>query len=124
SSPGGSAGRSVQVDQHADAPTVSLVADSGASSTDHYTSNGHLNVGGIESGATVRYSIDGGASWTTSFTAVEGANTVLVKQTDLAGNTSAPTSLTFTLDTATTAPSAALAHDTGASGSDHVTNNG
>ena len=47
----------------------------------------------------MQYSVDGGTTWTGSFTAVEGANTVEVRQTDVAGNVSAVGTLTFTLDT-------------------------
>ncbi|WP_231636672.1 Ig-like domain-containing protein [Burkholderia sp. MSHR3999] len=59
---------------------------------------------GVESGATVEYSIDGGHTWSTSFSAVEGLNDVQVRQTDIAGNTSDPTSFSFTLDTSAAAP--------------------
>ncbi|TLM59324.1 MAG: Ig-like domain-containing protein, partial [Deltaproteobacteria bacterium] len=67
----------------------------------------------------VEYSVDGGATWGGSFTAVEGVNTVAVRQTDAAGNTGPATGLTFTLDTAApAAPGLALATDGGSSNSD------
>ena len=64
-----------------------------------------MNVGGLESGATWQYSTDDGANWTagsgSSFTlAGDGAKSVIVRQTDAAGNASSNSStLNFTLDT-------------------------
>ena len=82
------------------APGVSLTADTGSSSSDDITSVGTVAVSGIETGATVQYSIDGGNTWTSTFTAAPGANTVVVRQIDAAGNISKPsTPLVFTLDT-------------------------
>ena len=86
------------------APGVALATDSGSSGTDHITNSGALTLSGIETGAIVQYSINNGQTWTSSFTAVEGANTVQVRQTDVAGNVSTATSFSFTLDT--TAPTA------------------
>jgi large repetitive protein len=107
------------------APTLALAADTGSSGTDHITNNGALNISGIESGATVAYSVDGGSHWSSSFTAAEGSNAVLVRQTDVAGNIGATSSLSFTLDTkAPNAPTVALAVDSGVSNTDHITNNG
>src|SRR5581483_7613117 len=83
-----------------------------------------LNLTGVEAGATVEYSTDGGQSWSTSFSAVEGTNSVEVRQTDVAGNVSSATTLSFTLDTAAAAPGVALATDSGSSASDHITNVG
>src|SRR5439155_1567606 len=90
----------------------------------HVTSAGTLGLSGVESGATVQYSIDNGAHWNSSFSAVEGANSVQVRQTDVAGNVSAATSFSFTLDTAAAAPGVALATDSGSSASAHVTSAG
>ena len=80
-------------------PLISLEHDTGASATDGTTSDGTLALGSIESGATVEYSIDGGANWKTSLAAVESMNSVQVRQTDLAGNVSKVATLDFTLDT-------------------------
>ena len=109
------------------APRVALANDTGSSGSDQITNDPSLTLTGIESGATVEYSIDGGSNWSTSAPTlaqlVQGANTVEVRQTDLAGNVSTPTSFAFTLDTVVpAAPSVALANDTGSSGSDQVTN--
>ena len=89
----------VQVVQVPDVSAVALAIDSGISNSDRLTNIGTLVVSGVEAGATVQYSIDGGATWTASFTAVEGANTVLVRQIDSAGNVSADIVFSFILDT-------------------------
>ncbi|WP_230961015.1 beta strand repeat-containing protein, partial [Burkholderia stagnalis] len=115
---------SFTLDTSAAAPGVALAVDSGSSASDHVTNVGTLNLTGVETGATVEYSTDGGHTWSTSFSAVEGVNDVQVRQTDIAGNTSNPTSFSFTLDTSAAAPGVALAVDSGSSASDHVTNVG
>ncbi|WP_155640521.1 Ig-like domain-containing protein, partial [Burkholderia stagnalis] len=115
---------SFTLDTFATAPGVALTTDSGSSASDHVTNVGTLNLTGVETGATVEYSIDGGHTWSTSFSAVEGLNDVQVRQTDIAGNTSDPTSFGFTLDTFAAAPGVALTTDSGSSASDHVTNVG
>ncbi|WP_256253574.1 beta strand repeat-containing protein [Burkholderia ubonensis] len=106
------------------APGVALAVDSGSSAVDHVTNVGTLNVTGVQSGATVQYSVDNGAHWSTSFNAVEGVNNVQVRQTDVAGNTSSATSFSFTLDTSAAAPGVALTTDSGSSAVDHITNVG
>ncbi|WP_230959316.1 Ig-like domain-containing protein, partial [Burkholderia stagnalis] len=115
---------SFTLDTFATAPGVALTTDSGSSASDHVTNVGTLNLTGVETGATVEYSIDGGHTWSTSFSAVEGLNDVQVRQTDIAGNTSVPTSFGFTLDTSAAAPGVALTTDSGSNASDHVTNAG
>ena len=52
----------------------------------------------------LEYSIDGGNTWSTSFSAIEGLNTVQVRQTDAAGNVSGTTSFSFTVDTTAATP--------------------
>jgi hypothetical protein len=78
-----------------------------------------------ESGVTLLYKVDGAASFSTTapdFT-TDGVHTVAVEQQDVAGNTGGAANLTFTLDTtAPAAPTLGLAHDTGASGTDNITN--
>nr|WP_282960539.1 Ig-like domain-containing protein [Burkholderia ambifaria] len=115
---------SFTLDTSAAAPGVALTGDSGSSATDHVTDVGTLNLNGVETGATVEYSTDGGHTWNTSFNAVEGVNDVQVRQTDVAGNTSDPTSFNFTLDTSAAAPGVALTSDSGSSSTDHITNVG
>nr|WP_298100162.1 FG-GAP-like repeat-containing protein [uncultured Shinella sp.] len=111
-----------------DAPILALSSDTGASSTDHVTkSDGALTITGVEAGASLSYVVDGGeASATYDPTALEdGEHTVEVRQTDIAGNVSLAGTITFTLDrTAPTAPTVVLAHDSGTSSTDGLTNNG
>src|SRR6185369_733321 len=107
------------------APIVSLFSDTGVSASDHITNSGALSLSGIETGTTVEYSTDGGSHWSSSFAAGEGTNTVDVRQTDVAGNVSGSTALSFTLDTTVpVAPGAVLTTDTGVSSSDQITNSG
>ena len=78
-----------------------------------------------EAGGTIQYSINGGSSWTSSFSAVEGLNNVQVRRIDAAGNAGTATSFSFTLDSAAPGtPTVALVADTGSSNSDKITNNG
>ncbi|MFA6014588.1 MAG: Ig-like domain-containing protein [Gallionellaceae bacterium] len=111
-------------DTVANAPGVSLSSDTGSSNTDRISSTGTLNAQG-ETGASFEYSVDNAQTWATSFTAVEGVNMVQVRQTDIAGNQSTATTLTFTLDTAApTAPTVALLNDNGTNTTDGITTDG
>jgi len=91
-----------------DSPAVSLKHDDGASSTDKITSDATLTIAGLETSAKWKYSLDAGKTWTQGAgaeleaSAITGAgeHTVQVIQTDLAGNDSAATVFTFTLDPA------------------------
>src|SRR5690349_15543034 len=80
------------------APNLALTQDSGVSAIDKVTNIGTLSVTAVETGANVGYSNNSGATWTSSFTAKEGANSVSVRQTDAAGNVSGVVTLNFTLD--------------------------
>ncbi len=109
-----------------DAPEVALKQDTGASSSDTITRLAELIVKG-EPGARFQYSTNVSADYAGDFTdtppaAVEGLNTVYVRQIDAAGNVSASQTFTYTLDTKVTAPSVALETDSGASATDLVTN--
>ncbi|WP_421577752.1 beta strand repeat-containing protein [Shinella sp. M31] len=81
-------------------PTLVLAADTGKSATDRITSNGALTIAGKETGTALSYIVDGGtASSTYNPSALaNGTHTVKVVQTDVAGNVSSASSLTFTLD--------------------------
>jgi hypothetical protein len=110
-------------------PTLGLFRDSGAESGDGVTNSGLVMVSGIESGSTWQYSLNSGASWSVGQgNSVEisgdGSKSLQVRQTDLAGNTSAVKTLTFTHDTVALAPGLSLRNDTGISASDRVTNSG
>ena len=115
---------SFTLDAVALAPTLTLAhATVGAGAT----ALPDLVFGGVEAGATLSFSVDGGTNWTPTFVPVASAagtvNSVLVKQTDVAGNVSAPsTALAFTLTGASDAPAVALTLDTGAA--DGITSNG
>ncbi|MEX8523286.1 MAG: beta strand repeat-containing protein, partial [Leptothrix ochracea] len=97
-----SAPASLAFDNIAPTPaTIGLSVDSalGGTNTDLITNNAAITVSGLEPGAVVGYSLDGGA-WTSTYSApaANGAHTVQVRQTDAAGNTSTG-SLSFTYDT-------------------------
>src|SRR6185437_14904271 len=98
---------SFTLDTQAAAPGVALTSDTGSSNSDQITSAGALTLTGVEAGALVQYSVNSGTTWGTSFTAVEGANSVEVRQTDVAGNVSGATTFSFTLDTQAAAPGVA-----------------
>uniref|UniRef100_UPI0028A8B2AC BapA/Bap/LapF family large adhesin n=1 Tax=Acinetobacter gerneri TaxID=202952 RepID=UPI0028A8B2AC len=97
---------------------------------DGITSNGTINVTGVEDDANWSYSTDGGLSWTPgtggSFELEEGTyQDVQVKQQDAAGNEEIVDFGKVVIDkTAPTGLSAQLADDTGFSNSDGITQNG
>ncbi len=116
------------------APGLTLVNDTGASASDGVTANGTIRVG-LESGASWSYALSRTpTTWLTgsgsSFTLPEGSyasNDIQVRQTDVAGltsNVSNAANAIVVLTTPPNAPSAVLASDTGASGSDSVTSDG
>src|SRR4029079_9046024 len=104
------------------APSVALTTDTGSSSSDTITNLSALTLSGVEAGGTVEYTTDNGAHWSTSVPSFsDGTYNLRVRQTDVAGNTSAASAVfTFTLDTAAAAPSVALNTDSGASNSDNI----
>ncbi|NQD96968.1 hypothetical protein HP532_30360, partial [Pseudomonas sp. CrR25] len=118
----GSSSLSFVLDTQVAAPGLALSHDSGTAG-DLLSNDGSLSISGIESGALVEYSIDGGSTWSSSFTPLEGSNTVAVRQTDAAGNVSGSSSLSFVLDTQVAAPGLALSHDSGTAG-DLLSNDG
>ena len=116
------------------APTLVLLNDTGASSTDGIASSGDVRVGGLEPGATLLVSRDGGDwnEWAAGTTVVtEDAllpvrATVQVKQVDAAGNVGEAATLTFTLDQEALIPkwtSSSLQRQSGAGLPDQVTFN-
>ena len=116
------------------APSLVLATDSGQSTTDGITNVGTVTVSGVEANATWEYSTDGGTTWSvgagSSFTLLAGthnANSVQVRQTDVAGNLSSVGQIatSITVDaTAPVAPSLALTTDSGQSPTDGITNVG
>lgn len=84
---------------------LALANDDGTSSTDNITTDEALDITDLETGATAEYSLDGGQTWSPNAPAglAAGTYTVTVRQTDIAGNVSDVSALTFTLtDTAPT----------------------
>ena len=109
------------LDKQVATPTLALRSDSGTPG-DRVTNRGDLAIGGLETGATTEYSLDLGKTWSGSFQALPGPNTVSVRQTDQAGNVSAwSAELRFSLALSAAAPTLSLAQDTGASPTDRVT---
>ena len=106
-------------------PVFSLLADTGTSSTDRLTSNSALSFGNTESGAIVEYEVNGATTWSTTYSPVEGSDSVVVRQRDVAGNQgSASAAFTFTQDTTAPAvPVFSLLTDTGISSTDRLTSN-
>ncbi|PVE05394.1 hypothetical protein H663_020455, partial [Limnohabitans planktonicus II-D5] len=109
------------------APTVGLVCDSGSISgagTDKITNTGTLSLSSVEAGGQLEYSTNG-VNWATTFAAAEGVNNVKVRVTDATGNTGAVATYSFTLDTqAPAAPVLGLVCDSGALGTDKITQTG
>ncbi|WP_244216358.1 cell wall anchor protein [Herbaspirillum rubrisubalbicans] len=118
--------------------SATLASDTGSGSSDGLTSDGTLNIGGLESTATWQYSLDNGITWSAGSAAsvkikgavagagnVDGIKNVVVRQTDVAGNVGATSDVvSFTLDTTLPAkPTLGLAKDSG-NGSDRITNEG
>ncbi|ARN74373.1 VCBS domain-containing protein [Oceanicoccus sagamiensis] len=103
---------SITVDTQVAPLAINLTHDTGSSATDLLTNDGALTITGQESGASLEYSIDGGKNWSNHFTPVTGANTVAVRQVDIAGNMSSPATLDFTLDNQVAAPTVSLRNDT------------
>ncbi|MET3907538.1 hypothetical protein ABID59_001879 [Bradyrhizobium sp. S3.3.6] len=79
-------------------PTVALTDDTGISNTDHTTRDDALTISAAAGDVTRTYSVDGGTP-SASYVApmMDGSHSVLVTDTDTAGNT-ASASITFTLD--------------------------
>jgi Ca2+-binding RTX toxin-like protein len=118
-----SANLSFALDTTIATPTVVLTSDTGSSNSDGITSNAALTVSAVAADVTRSYTVDGGLA-SASYTAptADGAHTVVVTDTDTAGNT-ANASLSFTLDNTIATPTVALTSDTGSSNSDHITSN-
>lgn len=84
------------------APKVSLETGSltnnlsEGSQSSSLTTLGSLKITGVEQGALLSYSTDGGITWSDHFKAISGLNSVQVRQADIAGNISLASSpLTF-----------------------------
>ena len=108
--------KSITIDTSTLAPTLALAGDTGASNSDGITNNSNLNASRLEAGASWEYSVNGGRSWTrgtgSSFQLASGsysAGSILVRQIDLAGNTSSNGQLgAITIDTTKPLSNAAI----------------
>ncbi|WP_141677041.1 cadherin domain-containing protein, partial [Aliivibrio fischeri] len=110
--------------QAPNAPIITLDTDSGKLGDDFLTNDGSFIVTPSEVGNTVEYFVNG--EWTTDApTASEGDNSIVVRETDTAGNVSGSSTLDFVLDTqAPSAPIITLDTDSGKLGDDFLTNDG
>ena len=97
-------GQAYVLDKSINNLTAVLAHDTGTSASDRRTSDATVNIGGLEKNAAWQYSTDNGNTWKqghgTSIAASvfkTGDNTLMVKQTDKAGNESGISSLNFTL---------------------------
>jgi methionine-rich copper-binding protein CopC len=111
-------------------PALTLTSDTGTSSTDKVTKSGKIDVANVStSEGEWQYSTDNGKNWvlgnSSSFTLTgDGSKSVIVKQTDIAGNSTVSDALIFTLDaTAPATPVLSLVNDTGNS-TDKITSDG
>ncbi len=119
------------VDQGATPPAGVLSVDTGSSANDQVTQNGQLEVTLQETGSTWSYSLDNGTTWTagsgTSFVIPVGtyaAGEVQLRETDVAGNVSAPRLLAFiSVDQSTSLPVLQL-EDLGADADDQRSRSG
>ena len=105
--------------------TLSLMNDNGVLADDNISNDGSLSIGALEDGARVEYRLGGASAWTTGFTPSAGANSVQVRQTDVAGNASNPSDLlNFTLDRTSPNLTPYLPNDTGVSAADGISSVG
>jgi uncharacterized protein (TIGR01370 family) len=101
-------------------PTVALTRDTGTPG-DLITNNAALTFSTAADDVTRSFKIDGVSSASYKVPTANGAHTVVVTDTDTAGNT-ASTSIGFTLDKTIATPTVGLTSDTGTLG-DLITNN-
>ncbi len=112
----------ITVDQTIATPTVALASDTGTDG-DKITSSALLTLSTAASDVTRTYAVDSGtASSTYTAPTADGSHTVIVTDTDTAGNTASSTTLTFTLDKTIATTTVALANDNGISATDKITN--
>jgi hypothetical protein len=112
----------ITVDNVIAAVTASLSTDSGSSATDAITNATGLILSTAAADVTRSYAVDGGAAGA-SYVAptADGKHSVVVTDTDTAGN-SASTTLAFTLDKTIATPTVALSTDSGSSATDGISN--
>ncbi len=121
-SPIGKIATAITVDNVIAAVTASLSTDSGSSATDAITNATGLTLSTAAADVTRSYAVDGAAAGA-SYVAptADGKHSVVVTDTDTAGN-SASTTLAFTLDKTIATPTVALSTDSGSSATDGISN--
>ncbi|MFH0266621.1 VCBS domain-containing protein [Vibrio rumoiensis] len=99
---------SINVDTQIETPVITLATDT--ASADNVTYIQGFNLSNIDPSAVVEYSLDGGTNWTTQEpnNQVDGDYSLLVRQTDVAGNSAISAPLPYTVDTSLNAPSVDL----------------
>ncbi|PKF56781.1 hypothetical protein CW748_08570, partial [Alteromonadales bacterium alter-6D02] len=122
----------IETDNSVAAPTFTLAQDTGSSTTDSLTNNVTVNVALVADVASWEYSVDGGETWMTGTgTSFElaadityAADSVQVRQTDNAGNSSAVTTNNAAIETDLTivTPTFAFKQDSGSSTTDAISN--
>ncbi len=126
----GTASLNFAVDTTAPTVTAALAVDSGASATDKVTNNDTISGSG-DGNAAIFASIDGAAAvqvatadangdWSFKPVLADGNHTVVISETDLAGNKGSA-SVAFKLDQTPPPVTAGLVSDTGASATDAIT---
>ncbi len=112
----------ITVDNVIAAVTASLSTDSGSSATDGITNATGLALSTAAADVTRSYAVDGAAA-SANYVAptADGKHSVVVTDTDTAGN-SASTTLAFTLDKTIATPTVALSTDSGSSATDGISN--
>jgi len=118
-------------------PPMELVIDSGISDIDNITSLGLIKISGVAVDGTWEYSIDSGVTWSASFTDSDTTFTlppdtyaagriqlVLISATGIRGLPSANAVEIIVDDESPSAPTFALATDSGSDASDGITNIG
>ena len=119
--------------------SLSFSADTGASATDFVTTTAAQNITGslstnTSAGDVIQVSLDGGATWQAALSAVgtatfslpgqtllAGANTLLIRVSDAAGNIGPVTTQAYNLDVTSPVLSVVFSSDTGSSATDLVT---
>ena len=81
-------------------PTVSLTSDTGSSATDSISSSALVTLSAAAADVTRTYTVDGTTSSSYTAPTTNAVHTVVVTDTDTAGNVSSSQTLTFTLDKA------------------------
>jgi hypothetical protein len=119
--------RSVIIDTLIAKPSVALANDTGSALHDNVTKDASLALSAPAETVNREFSMDGGTTWTVAYTrpTLAGNYTLLVRDTDVAGNSATSDLLSFELQTAVAKPTVALTHDTanGMDNTDLITSN-